>query len=475
MRVGTRIFLCYIAIFVVCFAYPVKWTLDNLRIRYLEGVEDPLVDQANILAAWLGRQMEKNTFRAEELDDLFRSVGRRPLSAKIYSVTKTQVDMNIYVTDKQGRVVFDSEDPSRVGQDYRRWRDVRLTLEGRYGARSTRKDPANPASSMLHVAAPVYVHGDIAGVLTIVKPTTMINSLITNAKQDIVQMFAISALAAVILSFLVSLWMTGSIKKLIQYANDVREGKKVSLPSLDRSEIGEMGKAFDKMRESLEGKKYVERYVETLTHEIKSPLSAIRGAAELLEEDMEPHQRKRFLGNIRNEANRIQNLVDRLLELSALENQKILEKREAITFPDLVDNVRESMQPLLSRKGISISSQLPSGLSVKGDPFLLQQAVSNLLQNAIDFSPQGGRIEITGQVEGDTLSFMMRDEGPGIPDYAADRIFDKFFSLQRPGSGKKSTGLGLNFVREVALLHNGSITIENKMPKGVLATLTISK
>ncbi len=474
MRVGTRIFLCYIAIFVICFAYPVKWTLDNLRIRYLEGVEDPLVDQANILAAWMGRQMEKNTFRAEELDDLFRGVGKRPLSATIYSVTKTQVDMQIYVTDKQGRVVFDSEDPSRVGQDYRRWRDVRLTLEGKYGARSTRRDPANPASSMLHIAAPIYVHGDIAGVLTIVKPTTMINSLITNAKQDIVQMFAISALAAVILSFLVSLWMTRSIKKLIQYANDVREGKKVSLPSLDRSEIGEMGKAFDKMRESLEGKKYVERYVETLTHEIKSPLSAIRGAAELLEEDMEQHQRKRFLGNIRNEANRIQNLVDRLLELSALENQKILEKKENIEFSDLVDNVRESMQPLLARKGISISSQLPSGLSVKGDPFLLQQAISNLLQNAIDFSPQGGRIEIAGLVRGDILFFTVCDEGPGIPDYAADKIFDKFFSLQRPGSGKKSTGLGLNFVKEVALLHKGSITIENNMPKGALATLTIS-
>jgi two-component system sensor histidine kinase CreC len=129
---------------------------------------------------------------------------------------------------------------------------------------------------------------------------------------------ALAGLAAVFLSYIVSLWITRPIKRLTDYANAIRQGKRVEFPELDRSEIGEMGYAFAKMQETLEGKKYVEQYVQKLTHEVKSPLSAIRGAAELLEEKMEPGQRGRFLSNIRHEANRIQEIVDRMLELSAL-------------------------------------------------------------------------------------------------------------------------------------------------------------
>lgn len=473
MRLGTRIFLCYVAIFAVCFFYPVKWTLDTLRIRYLEGVEDSLVDQANILAALIGRQVETNRFSSGNLGDVFESLKQRPLSARVYSVTKNSIDTQVYITDDKGRVVFDSEDPSRVGQDYSRWRDVRLTLQGEYGARSTRAHPDNPSSVILYVAAPVIVKGKIVGSLTVAKPTTTINSLLFTARRESIVIFGISSLAAVLLSFLMSLWMTRSIKRLTRYANDVREGRKVSLPSLGRSEIGEMGHAFERMRESLEDRKYVERYVQTLTHEIKSPLSAIRGAAELMEEDMEPLQKQRFLRNIYNEANRIQNLVDRLLELSALESQKGLQSSEPVQVPELIEAVRESLDPLLSRKRISMDVEVPPGTTIKGQTFLLQRAVSNLVHNAIDFSPVGGRIQANGSVNDGLFRLTIRDDGPGIPDYAKDRVFERFFSLQRPDTGKKSTGLGLNFVREVALLHKGTIAIENHPHGGACATLCV--
>ena len=107
------------------------------------------------------------------------------------------------------------------------------------------------------------------------------------------------------------------------------------------------------MQESLEGKRYVEQYVQNLTHEIKSPLSAIRGAAELLEERMKPERRARFLANINNEANRIQDIVDRMLELSELETRETLNKKERIALTSLVKAVLESKRPMLSKKGIS--------------------------------------------------------------------------------------------------------------------------
>jgi two-component system sensor histidine kinase CreC len=267
--------------------------------------------------------------------------------------------------------------------------------------------------------------------------------------------------------------VTRPIKRLTRYADDIRQGKRVEFPRLDRSEIGEMGHAFAKMQETLEGKKYVEQYVQKLTHEVKSPLSAIRGAAELLEENMPPDQRARFLTNIRHEANRIQQIVDRMLELSALENQKILKKMERFSFSSLIKTVIESKQAIVSKKNVTVVNQVPDDILVKGDRFLLHQALSNLVQNAIDFSPPGSQIKLIGRVEISKFYITVEDSGSGIPDYATAKIFDKFFSLRRPDNGKKSTGLGLNFVKEVAILHNGEIKLENRTQRGVQATLMI--
>ena len=473
MRLGTRIFLISLVIFAVCFAYPVRWFFDNLRVRYLEGVEEPLVDQAQILAVMVGDEIERKTFDHEKWHRAFEKVRFRTLSAKIYNLLKTDVDMRIYITDAAGKIVFDSADRENVGVDYSDWRDVRLTLAGKYGARSSAANPSDPSTKVLYVAAPVMVHGALAGVLTVAKPTTNINNFLTNARPQIFKVVALAGIAAVLLSYLASLWITRPIARLTRYADEIRQGKRTEFPKLDRSEVGEMGQAFAKMQERLEGKKYVEQYVQKLTHELKSPLSAIRGAAELLEEEMAPEQRDRFLSNIRHEANRIQETVDRMLELSALENQRLLENMETLPFVSVLHVVIESKQPLLSKKNLLLVDQLPESIVVRADRFLLFQALSNLIQNAIDFSPVGAAIELSGRVEDKEFKFIVEDHGTGIPDFALAKVFDKFFSLQRPDSGKKSTGLGLNIVREIAVLHEGAVKLENRPNGGVRATLIL--
>ena len=111
--------------------------------------------------------------------------------------------------------------------------------------------------------------------------------------------------------------------------------------------------------------------------------------------------------------------------------------------------------------------------SVEGERFLLQQAISNLLDNAIEFSPPGAVIEISASREQEGWSLGIRDYGPGVPEYARERLFERFYSTPRPDSGRKSTGLGLSLVREVALLHGGDIVVENHPGGGTLARLIL--
>jgi two-component system sensor histidine kinase CreC len=473
MKLATRIFFAYLLITAICFCYPVSHFIQDLRMFFLESVEDPLADQANILASIIGARMENGNFEPEGLYDAFQEIYARKLPVVIYGFPKTRVDQRIYMTDASGKIVFDSMDQGNIGKDYSEWWNVSRTLNGEYGARTTRENPDDPVSTVLHVGAPILVNGKIAGVLTVAKPTTNINAFINKEKPKILRLWYIAAALAIVLSLLVSIWLTYPIKRLTRYANNVRDGKRGTLPPLGSSELRDMGLSLENMREALEGKKYVEQYIHTLTHEIKSPLSAIRGAAELLEEQMPAEKRARFLSNIRTEAGRIQDLVDRMLELSELETRQTLRSEETLTLGSLVKTVLESKNPILSRKGIHLMLEVDERVRITGDAFFLHQALSNLIQNSIDFSMPGDWITISSRIEQGRLFLRVDDEGPGIPDHYREKVFDKFFSLQRPDTGKKSTGLGLNFVREVAALHGGDIRLENLPEKGLRAVLSL--
>ena len=112
-------------------------------------------------------------------------------------------------------------------------------------------------------------------------------------------------------------------------------------------------------------------------------------------------------------------------------------------------------------------------MHVEGDIFLLRRAITNLVDNAIDFSPAGATVAIVLLTLRRTVQIQVRDHGPGIPEYAEDKVFEKFYSLARPHSKKKSTGLGLSFVKEIAELHRGRVSLKNAEGGGALAVLAL--
>lgn len=474
MKLGVVLFLAHVVILALCFSYPLEQAVSRLRVAYLESAEEPLIDTANILAAMVGQATERGNFSAGEFYRVFEDVRGRQIGAQIYEMRKNNVDLSVYITDAKGTVLFDSDSRDTIGQDFSLWRDVKLTLEGQYGAR-VRRDPKDEnAPAALFVAAPVRVSGRIAGVLTVMKPTTNIAAFVNVARPRIFRIGAISLAAALVLGLVVSMWVNQQVGRLTVYANDVREGRRVPFPKLANTELKTMGIAFEKMREALAGHVYVEQYVQALTHEIKSPISAIRGAAEILEDgSITLEQRIRFLSNIQSETRRIQDLVDRMLELTELEARRALGSREPVAMGSVIRTIVDGVEPVLVQKQLTVELQVPDGITVSGDPLLIQLAVSNLLQNAIDFSPANARISVNCERTGSNIELWVDDEGPGIPDFARSRVFEKFFSLERPETGKKSTGLGLNFAKEVAELHGGSVDVNNLPDRGMRARLIL--
>ena len=123
-------------------------------------------------------------------------------------------------------------------------------------------------------------------------------------------------------------------------------------------------------------------------------------------------------------------------------------------------------------KQLQVELQVPADLAWSGEPFLLRQALGNLLTNALDFSPVGGLLRCSAQPVEEGVELVLFNQGEPIPDYALPRLCERFYSLPRPDSGRKSTGLGLNFVEEVVQLHGGQMRIDN-VPGGVQVTLRL--
>ena len=473
MTIRARVLICLLLMVAAGFYYLVDWVVDDLRPRYLEAMEESLVDTATVLSAMVTGDADARDDPASGLRNVFDEVGRRSFSARIYELTKTNVTLRVYVTDARGVVVFDSDGGRAEGEDYSQWNDVYQTLRGKYGARSTRTDPDDPSTSTLHVAAPLLEDGETIGVLTVCKPVVTSSLFIQSARRKLVLAACLAGLALALLGIITSAWVTKPIRQLTAYAAAVRDGQRAALPDLGRTEIGVMGQALEEMRAALEGREYIEQYVQTLTHELKGPLSAIRGAVELMQEDMPADQRARFLKNTRQEAERLQRIVERLLLIAAVEARKGLQDVESLCVSELVKEVVESMRPAFAAKDVALKTGGKSSRVLDGERFLLRQAVSTLLQNALDFSGRGGEVMVRIKDEGEGVAVFVFDSGPGVPDYALDRVFDSFYSLPRPATGEKSSGLGLTFARGVAELHGGTLNLENRSEGGALATLNL--
>ncbi len=460
MPLGVRIFLAYFLFVGLSGWFVLSTVMDEIRPGVRQSTEETLVDTAHLLAVLLREDVRDGRLGQGQLPELLKAYGQRQPGAQIWGVAKNQVNHRIYVTDANGIVLLDSSGLA-VGQDYSRWNDVYLTLQGRYGVRSTREDPNDPDSSVMYVAAPIVDGERILGVVSVAKPNRTLQPYIERSQRRLGWLGAGLIGLGLLVGGLLSWWLSGSLRRLTRYAQAVSEGQRAELPQVRGGELGQLAQAVERMRTELEGKAYVERYVHTLTHELKSPLAAIRGAAELLEGEMPEAQRQRFVANIGEEGERLQNLIERLLHLAQVEQRQGLEERVAVPLQPMIDELVHAQMARIEQRQVRVDNRVDASQVLLGERFLLRQALSNLLDNALDFTPPGGLIRFTCAADDDAVQLCLFNQGPTIPDYALARLTERFYSLARPATGRKSTGLGLNFVQEVAQLHGATLSIAN--------------
>jgi two-component system sensor histidine kinase CreC len=380
-------------------------------------------------------------------------------------------NLAIYVTDKDGLLVLDSRGLI-LGTDLRSHDEVGSVLSGGQDITTVViKSIPGPKkargvvieylykSRFLNASNPIYGNnGEILGAVVVVAP--LMDLLDQNY---LLQFIFYIFLLALIFGALGSYRISRNIRRIEKYTESLFSGEDVSIPNLN-NQFDKLAKTIENARTEVELKDDVEQYIDTLAHELRTPITGIQLTAENLLSPMSDEQRKRFIENILDSNKHMDLLVNRLLDLSRIERREALKRIESLNILQVVKNVLKAPSRVknISDKNIKIVLEIGDKSFLKAEKILLEQAIGNIVNNALDFSPKSGAITIKASETNAAISIVVLDDGPGIPPHVLSKLFTRFFSVSRPDTGVRGNGLGLRFVRKIMQLHGGEVTLQNR-------------
>jgi two-component system phosphate regulon sensor histidine kinase PhoR len=218
------------------------------------------------------------------------------------------------------------------------------------------------------------------------------------------------------------------------------------------------------------------RFVANVSHELRTPLAAIAGAAETLSEGAlhDPEAGPKFLDTITRHADRLKALVDDLLTLSRLESSPESIDRVPVDFAHVVRQSCDAVAGRARDAGLALEVHADFAVRVLGDPEALRRLVDNLVVNAVTYTPSGGWVKVSLAAEGGRAVLTVADSGIGIPPEHIERIFERFFRVDKARSrAKGGTGLGLAIVKHAVNLHGGQVAVDSRPGAGSTFTVSI--
>lgn len=364
--------------------------------------------------------------------------------------------------------------PPDEGPGPRQFQEVQRALQGRPSAVVR---VSTEGQTIVYAAAPIQRGGQVRGALLMSTQEGDIDRIIAEERWDFALVFMIAAVVMLLLSVLLAGTIAEPMRRLSDAADRVRRGIRArhEIPDFsDRSdEIGQLSLSLREMTSTLYNRiDAIERFAADVSHELKNPLTSLRSAVETLPLAKNPESRARLLEVILHDVKRLDRLITDISGASRLDAE--LQRGEAapIDLPKLLQAIvgmREEVGATGEARVVLevVPDAKPSrGLVVNGHDSRLVQVFDNLIENALSFSPPGGMVKITCQRRGAMIETSVEDEGPGIPDHAIERVFERFYT-DRPDQGfGQHSGLGLAISRQIIEAHGGTIRAGNRPGKG---------
>jgi two-component system phosphate regulon sensor histidine kinase PhoR len=400
------------------------------------------------------------------------------------------------VVASDGRVIADSEAEPANMENHLNRPELQEAFQGRVG--SVTRSSRTIGIDFLYVAIPMEPGPHPRSALRLAMPLRMVNEDIRAIRARILQSVALAFLPAVLIAGILARRLSGRLSDVIAYAGELANGNfQARLPSDTRGELGVLSQKLNETGAKLERtvqqlqtehaeldrlERVRRDFVINVSHELRTPLASIQGYAETLI-DGALHDEKnnlRFLNIIRHNAERLTGLTADLLTLSRLELRTKEFRFASFRTSELLGGVVDTIQPIAARKNITILQE--EGLAdseVFCDSEAFYQVVSNLLDNAVKYTPQNGTIttgfrHVTRPDQSAWIEFYVRDTGMGIPLEDQSRLFERFYRVDKARSRELGgTGLGLAIVKHLVRAHGGDVRVESQVGAGATFFFTL--
>ena len=407
------------------------------------------------------------------IDPVVGAIGKN-LSSILLDTKMTTLSA-IKILDYHGNSVSGQ---SELGLSFAHVEEIRSALEGRYKSVIRERisdEPPPPIASIsrgtsirVFIAFPVIHQNRLWGVIYISRtPKNILKNLYAQKGKVILAGLSIIVLTLLLVYF-TSRTISRPVYQLIKQTRGASKGNVTAMQPLDDPVTEEMellSKSFSQMALSLhERSEYIREFATYVSHEFKTPLTAIQGASELLlehYEEMSPDKRRKFIENMLQDSERLKLLVARLLELAKAEN--ITPSEETANLSDTLNRLKERF----TSQGLDIEIESQPNYQVKVPAEILETALSNLMINSLQHD--ASRVELGVRKTDHEIILDVRDNGRGIPPANRDKVFTPFFTTKRENGG---TGLGLRIVQTMLESHSGKIDL-GETPKGTLFTLQL--
>jgi len=335
--------------------------------------------------------------------------------------------------------------------------------------------------NMLYLAQRIPAEGPAKAVIRVAVPERTILRELAVSKQMIVLLVVFVFLVALTVSYWTSLRIIGPVSDIQKGVQQLGNGDfsfRLEIPPVPH--LARLARAINQMAEQIERLSTIRQdFVANVSHELRTPVTSIKGFAETLLDGAKdsPKDCERFLGIILRQTTQLESIIHDLLELSRMEQNSI---QSLDKFPTALDetirNVVALSQSRADEKGVTVRTSCAPGLIANVHVGFIEQALLNLIDNALKYgvTPEEPFIDISATREGQSFAITVKDYGNGIPPSHLDRIFERFYRVDKGRSRDMGgTGLGLSIVKHIALIHGGSVRVKSELGKGTAFTLTL--
>ena len=434
--------------------------LHSVQDYFIEERKKELLSQANVISG----QLTSSGF-------LFNEENRGDMEEIILETSQNE-GYRVLVLDSACVVVYDTgyED---IGKTY-----LLPEVVQAMGDKDTAKEQENGA---VYAAASVMgLSNQRSGVVLIVDGMQDVQDIVGDIGREAYLLLACIVVLLFIIMVVVSKVFTEPVKNLIGIIKEMSEGhfeRRAKVEQRMHTELVDLALACNQMADQLEKVESTrQQFVSNVSHELKTPLSSVKVLSEsiLLMEDVPKEMYVEFLHDINSEVDRMTAIINDLLTLVKLDQKEIPLNFKEIDLNQLLAGINKRLQPLADAKGVSLEADYLKEITADADEMKLSLAISNLVDNAIKYTPEGGTVKVTLDADHQNVFITVADTGIGIPEQEVNRIFERFYRVDKTRDRETGgTGLGLSITHATIMMHKGSIKVNSKEEEGTTILVRI--